>query len=246
MYIVVCEDNQKDMDALCGWIDRFFKETHCAVDIITFESGESFLEKIDILKTKDVKVVFTDIYMMGVSGVDVARKIRDIDDEMVIIFTTSSVSHGLDGYAVHAFQYLVKPFGYIEVKNVLDKCTKLFANSMRYIEVMSSRLVKRVLLKDILYIEICNHTCFIHTLSETVKTHLSLDEMAQLLDEQVACNFLRTHRSFIVNMRYIDDVAENDFLLTSGAMIPISRSNRHEIKQAYMNYLFVQTRRGQN
>ena len=242
MNIVVCEDNKEDMDSICTHIDKYFNGLHCPVDIITFESGESFLKKMDILKTKDVKIVFTDIYMPGTSGVDVARRIRDVDSDIVIVFTTSSVDHGLDGYAVSAFQYLVKPFGYIEVKNVLDKCKGLFAESIKVIEVISNRMVNRVRLKDILYIEIYNHTCLIHTVSETIKNYLSLDEVTQMLDAQGTHTFLRTHRSFIVNMRYIGAITENDFLLTNGVAIPIRRSNKLEIKQAYMDYLFTLAR----
>jgi DNA-binding LytR/AlgR family response regulator len=236
MKIIVCEDTGKDGDVLCSLIKKYFKEINCPVEIAVYENGGSFLDALPTLKADDVKIAFLDIFMPGITGIDVARKIRETDKEMVIVFTTTSVDHGLDGYSVGALQYLVKPVGYPELEDILNKCVKLFADSLRSIEVLSDRLTVRVLLKNILYVEILKHTCLIHTLSETIKNYHSLDEIERQLDEGT---FLRTHRSFIVNMRYINDVTENDFILTNGAAVPIRKNDKMTIKQAYRDYLFV-------
>jgi DNA-binding LytR/AlgR family response regulator len=237
--IIVCEDLQDDGHVLRSHIKTFFETINCPVEITVFENGDSFLKNWDTLKTGNVKIAFLDIYMPGTSGIDVAGKIRETDEDMVIIFTTTSLDHGLDGYSVQALQYLVKPVGYPEVEKVLNKCVKLFADSLRSIEILADRLTVRVLLKDIMYIEIFNHTCHIHTVTETIKSYRPLDELERQLDER---NFIRTHRSFIVNMRYIDDVAENDFLLKNGAAVPIRRSDKLAIKQSYRDYLFSLSR----
>ena len=242
MNIIVCEDSKDDMALLCAHINKFFSEMSCPVEIITYDRGDIFIKSLDILETKNIKIAFLDIYMPGYSGIDVAKKIRAAGNEVVIILTTSSLDHALDGYRVDAFQYLVKPVVYSKVKNVLEKCTRLFADSARFIEVMSNRLILKVPLKDILYVEIQNHTCLIHTKLETIKNYLTLDEIEAKLKSSGGSSFLRTHRSFIVNMRYIDNIVENDFLLTSGAVVPIRKNNRLAIKQAYTDYLFALTR----
>ena len=243
MNIVICEDNKNDLNLLYTCIERFFREISCPVKIITYENGDSLLKEIDVLKRMDVKIVFMDIYMPGSSGIDVAGKIRETDSEIVIILTTRSLDHGLDAYSVYAFQYFVKPVCYPKVKEVLGKCNALFAESILYIEVMSSRLLVKVIIRDILYIEIFDHTCLIHTAASTIKSYNSLDEIEKMLGAvNGGSSFLRTHRSFIVNMRHINDIAENDFLLVNGAAVPIRRNGRMAIKQAYMDYLFAQTR----
>jgi len=239
MNIIVCDDTREDRDALCAHIKRFFSEINCPVEIGVYENGGSFLDALSTLKTQDIKIAFLDIFMPEISGIDVAKKIRETDGDMVIIFTTTSIDHGLDGYSVGALQYLVKPVGYPAVENILNKCVKLFADSIRAIEVFSDRLTVRILLKDILYIEVFDHACLIHTLSETIKNYRSLDEIERQLDRDA---FVRTHRSFIVNMRHIDDVAENDFILTNGALVPIRRSDKIAVKQAYRDYLFALAR----
>ena len=235
IHIAVCEDKESDRCVLCSYIKQFFKEINCPVEIAAYENGRHFLEH----SVDDVKIVFLDIYMPETGGIEVARKIRETDNDMAIIFTTTSLDHGLDGYSVQALQYLVKPVSYPEIENVLNKCVNLFADSMRFIEVLANRLTVRILLKDIRFVEVFKNICLIHTTTETIKSYCSLDE----IEQQLCGNpFLRTHRSYIVNMRYIDDVSENDFLLKNGGRVPIRKNANSAVKQAHRDYLFALSR----
>ena len=238
MKIIICDDTPADSGSLRSLVNRFFQEQYCPVQISVYEDGESFLG--DFNKNKNADIAFLDIYMPGINGVDVARKIRETDNDMVIVFTTTSLEHGVDGYSVDAFQYLVKPIEYPKVESVLNKCVKQFADSLRFVEVLSDRMTVRVLLKDILFIEVFGNDCLIHTPAMTIKSRITLDELQKQLDGKV---FLRTHRSYVVNMRYIQNIAENDFMLTNGVLVPIRRSDKLAVKQAYMDYLFA-LRRG--
>ncbi|MDR2964252.1 MAG: LytTR family DNA-binding domain-containing protein [Treponema sp.] len=250
MKVIVCDDNPEDRYYLHSLINRYFKENNCPIETSVYKNGESLIKDLGILKTEDLKIAFLDIYMPGINGINVAKKIRETDTDMAIILTTTSLDHALDGYSVQALQYLVKPVSYTDVEKVLNSCAKTFASSLRFIEVISDRLKVKILLKDILYIEIYDHTCYIHTMPQTedIKTkgckiiessRLTLQEVERHLDKT---NFLKTHRSFIVNLRYVKNVNENNFELTSGATIPIRRNNKLAVKQAYMDYLFTQTR----
>ena len=241
MNIIVCEDIRKDRNILCSFIKKFFEDSGCPVNIAVYENGEDLLRDSETLETGGVKIAFLDIYLPGINGVDLAKKIRENDRDMIIAFTTTSLDHGLDGYAVRALQYLVKPVSYSDVESVLGECVKLFADSLRHINIMSDRLTVRVLLKDILFIESFRNVCHIHTLSETIKSYRSLDEIERQLGGRP---FLRTHRSYIVNMRQVNDVKENDFMLTNGKRVPIRRNNKLAVKQAYMDYSFALTREG--
>ena len=236
MDVVICDDNIEDMKTLYQFVSRFFDEINCPVNITTFTNGDDFLNEPNRAITK---IAFLDIYMAGTDGIEVAKKIREKDKEMVIIFTTVSTDHGLDSYAVYAMQYLVKPIGYAQVKEVLTRASALFADLLRSIEVMSNRLTVKLLIRDIMRIEVLDHACYIHTVSETIKSYCTLDE----IERQLGGNpFLRTHRSFIVNMRYIEDVAENEFILSDGTIVPIRRNDKLVIMQKHRDYLFTLTR----
>jgi len=239
--IVICEDTDNDAGLLRLHIEKYFLEINCIGNINVYKSGDEFLKEFAAGEINDVKIVFLDIFMPGTDGIGTARKLREADKEIVIIITSTSTSHGLDGYSVDALQYLVKPVKYPELKNVLEKCTSMFADSLRFIEVLSDRVTVRVYLKDIIYIESFNTALHIHTVKDTIKTFLPLSEMEKQLE---GSSFLRTHRSFIVNIPYIKDIAENDFVLTSGTLIPIRRNDKLSVKQAYMDYLFAYTRGG--
>jgi len=158
---------------------------------------------------------------------------------MVIVFTTSSPDHGLDGYSVKALQYLLKPVEYAALKDTMDDCMAIFADSLQYIEVVTDRVAVKIPLKDILYIEIHAHYALIHTVNDIIKCRITLDEVEKQL---VGKTFLRTHRSFIVNMRYIKSVEDNDFILTNNEAVPIRKNDKLKVKQAYMDYIFAQTR----
>ena len=232
MNIVICEDIEKDANSLRLFIEKYFEEINCAVNISVYKNGDVFLE--DFQKINDIKIAFLDIYMTGTNGIDTAKKIRETDKDMAIVFTTVSTSHALEGYSVDARQYLVKPIDYPEVKNVLDKCTEKFADSLRFIEVSSGRLTVRVYLKDIMYIECFDNNLCIHTVTETIETLFTLSELEKQLE---GSTFLRTQRSYIVNMRFITNITANDFVLQNGTLIPIRRSDKLAIKQAYRDYL---------
>ena len=107
------------------------------------------------------------------------------------------------------------------------------------IEITSNRLIIKILIKDIMKIETLNQACYIQTVSEIIKSYHSLDEIQQQLG---GYPFLRTHRSYIVNLRYVKDVKENDFVLTDGTIVPIRRSDKLAIKQKFRDYVFKMMR----
>ena len=239
MRIIICDDDAGDRNALYSAVEKYLREISSSASVDIYESGEALVRDYDSFRNDEAVIIFLDIYMPGISGIDTARKIREADKDAVIVFTTTSLDHGLDGYSVKALQYLVKPVKYPVLKDTLDDCAARFADSLRYIEVMSGKAAVRIPHKDFVYAEIFAHDCLIHTISRTVKCRHTLDDMERMLGGSA---FLRTHRSFIVNMRYIGSVAENDFILTNGAMIPIRRNDKLAVKQAYMDYVFARAR----
>jgi len=237
--IIICDDNAEDRKSVHSFVKKYLAELNAGAEILVYENGEKLTCDLSLLKTDEPLIAFLDIYLPGQNGIDVARKIRDINKNIKIIFTTNSLDHGLDGYSVKALQYLVKPVKYCEIKDTLDDCIGAFAEALRYIEVTSNKVVTKIALKDIYYIEVNAHDCLIHTKSGITKSRCTIDEMEQELS---GSTLLRTHRSYIVNMSYIKSIAENDFLLTDGTNIPIRKNGKLQIKQAYMDFLFKEAR----
>ena len=239
MKIIVCDDIAEERNSLCYDIEKYLGDINCEAELLIYEKSETLAGELSSFKHNEVRIAFLDIYMPGLNGIEVAKKIRETDNDMVIIFTTSSPYHGLDGYSVKAFQYLVKPVHYTKLKETLDDCIEIFADSLRYIEVIADKVPVRIPMKDIIYIEIMAHYGLIYTPAGIIKSRFTLDEMEKQLAGDA---FLRTHRSFIVNMRYVKRVTDTDFLMKIGGPVPIRRTDKVKIKQSYMDFVFSRTR----
>ncbi len=237
MNIGICDDLCSDLALLEKYILRYMNSNNIDCTISKFESGEDLLED---LKYKQYDILFLDIYMKGKNGVETAHAIRDAGLKCIIIFTTTSPDHALDGFEVGAVHYLMKPLTYENIKSGLERCNQIFAQSRQYIEVKSGRTIIRILLNDLIFAEIYSNTLLIHTLSKEVKTYISLDEFMKLLPAE---NFLRCHRSYVVNMNFIASQDGPDFVLKDGARIPIPKKDTQLMRQKYSDYLFSTIRR---
>lgn len=237
MNIGICDDLSSDLALLEEYILHYMNTHSIDCMISKFESGEDLLTD---LKYKQYDILFLDIYMEGKNGIETARTIRDAGQECIIIFTTTSPDHALDGFEVGAVHYLLKPLNYENVESGLERCNQIFAQYGQYIEVKSGRTITRILMKDLIFAEVYSNTLLIHTPFKEVKTYVSLGEFMKLLPAE---NFLRCHRSYVVNMNFIASQDDSDFVLKNGLRIPIPKKDRQLMRQKYSDYLFGRVRR---
>ena len=237
MNIGICDDLCSDLALLEEYILLYMNTHNIDCTISKFENGDNLLAD---LKYNQYDILFLDIYMQGKNGIEIARTIRAAGLECIIIFTTASPDYALDGFEVGAVHYLIKPLNYENVESGLARCNQIFAQSRQYIEVKSRRTIFRILLKDLIFAEVYSNTLLIHTVSTEVKTYVSLDEFMKLLPAE---NFLRCHRSYVVNMNFIASQDDSDFVLKNGVRIPIPKKDRQLMRQKYSDYLFRRVRR---
>ena len=114
--IVICEDDLSQRELLKGFLYKVFEEIQEDLDLIEFESGEEALLEEVILKGIDI--FFLDIQMNGLNGMDVARRIREFDNNVEIIFTTSVLDYVCEGYEVNAYRYMLKPIEYLSLIHI--------------------------------------------------------------------------------------------------------------------------------
>ena len=121
------------------------------------------------------------------------------------------------------------------VENVTNGNIKQHTDTMHYIEVVSEKIPKKILCKDIMYIEIFRNTVYIHTEEDTIRSRVSLPRLIKQLE---GGGFLRSFRSYIINMNYIDFADNGNFVLNSGVKIPINKRHHSKIKQKFKEYRF--------
>lgn len=236
MRVAICDDLHFDCELLKEHIRSYGEKNRLDFEFFFFESGETLLDSM-VKITFDI--VFLDIYMQGINGIETACAIRNAGFSSKLIFTTSSRDHAIESFEVQAVHYLVKPIDYVQVENALDRCKQLFALSDKYIEVISDRMTVRVPLRGLIYAEVFGNVTLLHTVTGIIKTYMSMDELISVLGNDM---FLRCHRSYIVNMNYIDGLEASNFIMKNSDRIPIRRQDRQEMKQRYAEYLFNSVR----
>ncbi|MEG2009303.1 MAG: LytTR family DNA-binding domain-containing protein [Oscillospiraceae bacterium] len=233
MKIAIVDDSFNDRAQLVSDIERYALEHIVPIKITQFESGEIFLSKA---QPCSFDLVFLDIYMVEMSGMDVAQAIRDQNADCQIVFISSSAAFAVDSYKVNALYYLLKPYNYDELAIVLTRIVNATKKTLRFITVKDGREQKKILLSDILYADYSNHYVQIHTEAALIRGYMNFSE----IEEMLLCykEFLACYRCIVVNMNKIKKVVDLYFLLSNGEYIPINRKQAREIKTHYSDYIF--------
>lgn len=237
MRIAVCDDLRQDRELLRDYLKSALAQRQVAGDIEVFDSGNGLLEQ---LSRDPFDACFLDIYMEGLSGVETAYRILEIQPETALVFITTSHDHMAEGFDVGAVHYLVKPVTSRMIELALDRCLKQVKTKEKYISLMVDRTERKVLLSDIRYIESRERQCLITTTSGVLTPYIRISDLEAMLDER----FLRCHRSFLINMDKAEGLFPEGFLMVDGATIPVKRDKRAEFKQKFETYCFEKMREG--
>lgn len=230
MNIAVCEDHPDDADIICGYLQKHFESNGYMGDIHRFESGESIL---NAFLPGAFDAVFMDIYMAGMTGIETARKMRELDAGFALVYITTSEDYARQAYTLQACAYVSKPIRPEEIELAFAQCQGMFLKNARFIKVVSDRQTLKIPLVKIVYAEVFDKDVLFHTTSGTIKTYIPLEEV----ERQCGKSFLRCHRSYIVNMNQIDKLCEQDIRMKNGDVVPMRQRGRQEIRNAYGDFL---------
>ncbi len=240
MRIAVVEDNMENRAQLLQDLHQYLEKTAIRATIDTFEKGRDFLET---MRMKTFDMVFLDVFLEPeVSGMDVAYRIREKDQDCKIVFTTVSESFAVESYQVRAFDYLVKPYQYERLQWTMERFAKESQIVTRYIQIKTGRIYRKVLLSDIIYADYDNHYIQIHTAKEMLRSYMPFGELAEMLQEYP--QFLYCYRNCIINMDEVTVYENGDFVMSNQERIPVYRKLRTAMKQAYADYIFAKMNRG--
>jgi len=231
MNIAVCEDKAYDRDVLCAYIRDYCDKNCYEGKIDAFDTGEALL---DAFLPGRFDLVFLDIFLPGFSGVEVAGKIREIDRDCMLVFITISRDYTAEGFDLQASSYVVKPVDRAKMEKALHMCRGSFEKNSRTIEVPKSGGNLAISIADLLYVEIYDKDAVLHMKKGTVTSRIPLDELETRLGGEP---FLRCHRSYIINMNYVDDMRDNGFLMRNGAFVPMRTNGRKEVRMAMAGFI---------
>jgi two-component system, LytTR family, response regulator LytT len=219
--IGICDDDPAELESLGELVGKYFLRKDLQFARKVYSRGEDLLS--DIAKGQVFDVLFLDIYMGTMDGIEVARKVREIDEACSIIFATNSRSHAIKGYEVNAAHYLLKPITESKVAQALDRALdENAAKRDKSVFVHNRQGSYRLLLRDIVYAESDARVVVIHLRSgEELRYYDRLDNLESACGDE---RFLRCHKSFLVNLDYACSITGAKIELLSGEEIPITIS----------------------
>ena len=234
IFIGICDDLKAERISLARMVQSYARSHGITVRLRFFSDGESLLASLD--GPDPIHLLFLDIYMPGLSGVETARRIRAMRNDLAIIFATTSQDHGLDSFEVRASDYLVKPFQEEDVASCLDWFFSHVPESLRALSVYSEGEWQNIPLSLICYIDVYGHQSYIHTQQGIVVARRGLDDLEAVISSS---DFLRCHRSFLVNLNHVERIEGNGFRLLDQTLIPISASNAANIRSRFIDWTYI-------
>lgn len=228
--IAICDDLLQEREKLRLILEKELISREIMAEFTEYDSGCALLsawEKGNL----DVNLIFMDIYMTGIDGVETARRLRNAGCRIMIIFLTVTPDFAIEGYEVEAAGYLLKPLEQENLRRLLERL--FFSENPVMIVLRQGSRVFHIAASEILYVESNRNRLTIHTARETIFYYGRLDELACLLPEK---QFLRCHQSFLVNMDRIC-AAEDNFRMENGEIVPIRIRERRAIREAYFQYI---------
>ena len=234
--IAFCDDDMEVLHQMNELLDRYRVERNEDITYAAFQSPFELLTEIE--KGIRPDILFLDVVMPGQNGMDVAKEIRQYDTNMKIIFLTSSPEFAVESYSVGAYFYQLKPIweeSFFRLMDaVLAECEKKKKNRLI---LRSKDGITRIDLQQLEYCEVLGRKLLFHLEDGAVlESAGSLDDLAGQLMQY--SNFFRPHRSFLVNMEYIQNISSRSIKMVNDAEIPIPHGKCSEIKNTYMEYAF--------
>lgn len=232
MHVVICDDEKAFVEQIQALTVKYLKEIEIDAKIDTYLSGEDFLKSG---KLKEYSLVFLDVKMKGIDGVETARRFRAVNHTAKLVFISGLIEYAIYGYEVDALRYIVKN----NLNRDFEKCMKaILEQKTDYIEIHSNAQDIRLSPSEIIYFESRGRIIIAHTQNEDYPFY---EKMARLTLSLHNKDFVRIHQSFLVNLRYVSDI-KNHFVYIYDLKghhlkkLPVSRSRYTDAKQKMTLY----------
>ena len=233
MRIAIVDDLPGERALMKARLEKALARCSVQADYSEYESGEAFLAAA---KAAPFAVALLDIYMPGINGVETAKALRAFDPACLLIFTTTSTDHALEGFQVRAMQYLVKPFTEDDIAQLMDEIFARLPQPDKYMALKTSEGELRLAYKNILYAEHFAHVIYIHTTAgKTLTTRQPFKTFIEPLKDDP--RFFVCGRGVIVNLEHASDLDGAAFRMVDGSNVGISQDLLKSARQAFMEFL---------
>ena len=234
--IAVCDDEELFADSIKESIKKYTDHKNIDCRIYVFDSGEALLEQG--LRCADFNIVFLDIEMDKLNGIDTARELRKYSDDMFIAFVTAHADHSIEGYEVEAIRYIIKDSASLEAN--IEKCMDVILNKMKwsadFIRFRFREGETEINVENILFVESFQHVVRFILADKEAEAYTLYGRLDDVEEELREHDFVRIHKSTLVNMRHIKSMKSGTLTLDDGRELSISKSKYMDAKSTYIKY----------
>lgn len=236
MKIVVCDDDSQELERISSFIDTYQRESKGSLTYKTFQSAT---ELISSMGSGDYNILFLDILMPGINGMQAAHEIRTFDAGVKVVFLTSSPEFAVESYVVKAYDYILKPVSRDKLFSILEAVVAEEQKPLEGLTVKTQFGMARILFSRLAFVEIMNKKLYFHMADDTVQEATA--SLTTFEEELLArAEFVKVHRSYIVNLWQVGELGSKELITYAGRIVPISRLLYGKVREAYMKHLFLE------
>ncbi len=230
--IAIVEDEKEPFEYVSKYLTDWGKQNGQLLHVTHVSCAEEFLFTYNQPDSFDL--LFLDVYMKQMNGMELAKEIRKFDKDIPIVFLTGVSDYVFEGYEIGAIRYLLKPVQKEKLAEVMELCLEKFKNrNDDYISFKYQGEQIRLLRSDIMFLEVNGHYLRMETVKETFEWKESLQSMKERLDSK---RFVVANRSAIVNLEYVSKITREECLLENGTKIQVSKGAYRTLNEAFMAY----------
>lgn len=231
MRIAICDDSNENLALL---EDVVYGMGIRDVSVDCFENGGSLIDYLGKNEYFFYQIYLLDIEMPGMVGLEVAKKIREMDKRAIIIFVTAYSEYVFSSFEVQPFRFVNKPIEKNKIENVIQAAVNYIYTSKKYIFISVDRAKIQLCCENIMYFEGDKRKINIYTIDDEYSFYARMAEIEDMVDNSW---FVRIHASYIINMDYVKAIYIDEIVLNNGIHLPISKKYHKSVKLEHMRYL---------
>lgn len=230
--IAVVEDQEPMREQFCGYIHRYAEEKNVQVEITCFSDGALLIRDY---QPGSYDILFMDVEMPQLGGFDTAERIREVDNDLILVFVTNMAQYAIRGYTVDAMDYVLKPVDYYQFSTKLDRAVQRVQRrrGAQVVLQLAGNEIKVLDTGDIYYLETRSRMLYYHTAKGEFAVRSSLQSAEKQLAEH---HFVKCNQCYLVNLAHVRSVEDN-FVQVGEDRLEISRRQKAAFLMAVASYL---------
>lgn len=234
--VAICDDEMDEIEKLEGILENISSQHGIHVELEDFLSGEKLLKQMEQNNIR-YDLIFLDIEMKHMDGLDTAKRIRELDERVYLIYVTGFESYALKAYEVHPYHFILKPISVEMIEKCFLKVYKNISSEACYFEYRYKKDYYKLPVSDIMLFESDRRYIRIYLVDGSIRTYY---DKLNLIEEKMKsrkANFWRIHQSYLINAKYIRHKAADYVVLADEKKYYISENRRKDINQQYLEMI---------